>query len=184
MKNKQLLCLLLTALYITTHAQSNVEKKSLIGTWTVNSVSYGDYYYYSVKDDKIEVREALTILIESDSKRFDNNFLASLKKKAAEYAEKCSFTINGNGTYTMVMGGKTESGSYSFLPLYITPRQGSIEEDITYNMDHKNDLAILEFSNGKEISIYKSEGGLNFYTSNKAKGANYGVFGSGVFFKK
>lgn len=188
MKKKPVLCLLLTLFTIAVIGQSNSEKKSIVGTWTATTLSYGDYYSYDVKEDKIVAKDKLKIIMEGEEGRFGNDFFALIKTKASEYARTSSFTINGDGTYTLLLGGKRETGNYTFLPLYINPRPGSEESDVEYNLSNQGIMALIELNGKKSISIRKDGNELNFYTSNEAKGISYyddnDFFAAGVHFKK
>jgi hypothetical protein len=154
MKKKQFFILLVTFFSITGNTQSNAEKKSLVGSWTVEEVEYDDYYSYDVKKDALEIGGKLSPIIYKEANRFDKGFLDKLKKAAAQYARQSSFTINADGTYTMSIDGKTESGTYSFLP---KKRNGNEESDITYNMAHLYDFAVIELKNGDSFGVRKNE---------------------------
>lgn len=179
---KQLLCLLATIFTISVYAQSNSEKKALVGTWKIQLVSYDDYYYYDMTEDKFVVGEKLAKLMQQDSARYGKEFLETLKKQASAYARQCSFIIKGNNTYSLSMGTKKESGNFSFLPLQIPISSESPESDREYNEINEEYLAYLKLNNDKTISIREYADAVQVYIYNGAKKSGSDSFYASVSF--
>ena len=155
MKIKFFFSTALLILSIACLSQTNAEKKSITGTYKCDHVSYGDYYSYDVKEDKIEPGSKLLEMMAVNKSRLDAVFIESLRKKAAQYAQTSSLIINSDNSFSINRGGKTENGNFEFLPTYMEPRKGSIESDITYNMAHKDDLVVIRLFEYDEISFRK-----------------------------
>ena len=155
MKLKLWMCLALLAAVGISFAQTNAEKKLITGTYKCDYISYGDYYSYDVKKDKIEPGSKLSEMMAVNKSRLDAAFMESLRKKAAQYAQASSLIINSDNSFSINRGGKTENGNFEFLPTYMEPRKGSIESDITYNMAHKDDLVVIRLFEYDEISFRK-----------------------------
>jgi hypothetical protein len=166
----------------TVNAQSTSEKKLLVGTWSVASVSYGDYYSYYIKEDTLIVNEKLGEIIRQDSARYTKEFFATLKKQAAAYGRQCSFVINGNKTYSLSLGTKKERGDFEFLPLEIPISKESPESDITYNLEHEEDFAYMRLNNDKTVRITEYADALQVYVSNKIEGIGKESFNTTVTF--
>lgn len=182
---KYLLFFVLIVFTLTANAQSSSKKKLLVGTWSVMTVSYGDYYSYDMEKDKIEVREKLQKLMLQDSARYGNEFLEALRKKASEYARSSSFAINQDGTYSLSMGTSKYSGKFEYLPLRIPISDKTPESDTNYNEAHQDDMAYLELSNGESVSITEYADALVVYHYNKAKqAADESFYAKVVFYKK
>jgi len=152
--------------------QSSSEKKQLAGSWSVASVSYGDYYYYDMIENKLEVRDKLKQLMLQDPERYGPEFLETLRKNALNYARSYSFTINQNDTYSLTLGTKKVSGKFDYRPLQIPISTNSPISDEQYNEDHGDDFAYLQLSNGEAVSIteYADALGFSYFTNAKKAG--------------